>query len=107
MKFDMVLIEKPLDEGLNPEELMTIGKMVNGDMFIPVEYNAEYSSAMGLISFKKAEELEYQYQNDSKLGVEVRKILEDMELETEDHTYELEGAKVLITRGKELEEPEA
>ncbi len=103
-KFDMVLLEKPLEEGLKIEEIAAILAMTNDEAFIPVEIQGENSSAMGFIGVKKAEEINYVYLEGSGLYQYVQDILEDMDNETPDGTYKYKTkekvpVKIFLTMG--------
>ena len=83
-EYNIVLKEKPLDEGLSQEEVIDLMDLLSGRDMIPIEIQANNSSAMGFINLTDAEFMNYDY---SGLIQEVRRILNDMENEREDCTY--------------------
>lgn len=86
-KFDVILIEKPLDEGFTAEELISmqaVMKSSDEEMWVPVDLTANNSSAMGFIGVNAAEILNYDY---SGLWDFVTNILNDMDLENEAGEY--------------------
>ena len=102
-KYDMVLLERPLDKGLSLEEVARILSFVDDSNFIPVEIQGENSSAMGFIGTKKADQIEYEYLEGSNLFNFVQEIMEDVEKERPDCTYRFKSSKkvslkILLTR---------
>ena len=88
MKYDVVLMEKPGVDGLTKEEIIDLFGFLNGKYVYPVEIEATKveSVAMGFITTRAANELNYIY-ND--LNSFVANILNDMNNETQDGVYEL------------------
>lgn len=95
-KFDVVLIEKPGEEGLNKDEMLFLFDLIEGEAY-PMEVMATQveSSAMGLITAKAARKLNFEY---SCLEHTIASILDDMSLETPAGIYEMQGLKVRILR---------
>ena len=87
--FDVALIERPNDEGLERSEVMDLYDMVGGEQVIPIEISnaGSESSAMGFIAVDKAEEIGYRYGDDSPLGKYIAGILADMNEENEENIY--------------------
>ena len=87
MKYDVALVEKPVDEGLTAEEIMRLPGMIDDESFIPIEVQSESSCAMGFIGLKKAEMIGYAYLEGDDLYEMIRDILCDTEKETENGDY--------------------
>lgn len=86
--YDIVLKEKPLDEGLTKSEICDLLDMIGDNEVIPVEYQGEYSSAMGFISINKAAEIDYEYGDISYPSHFIQDILNDMKNENDTCEYE-------------------
>ncbi len=102
-QYDMVMLERPLNKGLELEEVAHLLAMVNDKSYIPVEIQGENSSAMGFIGTKKAEEIDYTYLEGSNLYEFIQDILEDMDNETPDKSYKFKSqkkipVKIFLTR---------
>jgi hypothetical protein len=100
MEFVLVLHEKPVDEGLTRSEAIDMMDMLpEGDEFLPIEINAETheSVAEGFIAMSFAEKLNYDYEN-SGLNKFIANILDDMNNEREDCTYEFADGQIWLTR---------
>lgn len=99
MKFDIVLLERPIDEGLTRAETMTMFDFLKEDDVFPLEImaNAVESSAIGFITNKTAEQLDYDYAK-SGLNKFIADIMDDMTNETATHTYEFNGLNIFLTR---------
>lgn len=98
--FEIALIEKPGCEGLTKSEVMDLHDMLSRPEAFPVEIGDinGNSSAIGFITPQAAEELQYEYGQDSELGQFISSILDDMNKESEDGTYEFQGLKVWMSR---------
>lgn len=83
-EFNIVLKEKQLDEGLNIEEICDMYDLLSGTEAIPVEFQGEYSTAMGFINRLDAEFMDYDY---SGLRGFVIDILNNIENETSNGEY--------------------
>lgn len=95
MKFDVVFFERELDKGLSRIEIDNLLDICKGDEFIPLEIQGENSVAIGFISFDMAEAMNYVYDD---LEWNVKQILDDMDLETENHIYEYDVYKMFLDR---------
>ncbi len=98
--FEVALIEKPGDEGLTKAEVVKLHNMLSMPEGFPMEIGDinGNSSAMGFITPKAAEELQYEYDQSSSLGQFISSILDDMDKESEDGTYEFETLRIYIGR---------
>lgn len=97
---NVVLWEKPHDEGLTLSEVTELYQMFpDGTEAVPVEFQGEYSTAMGFIDIETADRMYYIY---TELEEYVKEILDDMELESPDGKYmfahENETVSLLIRR---------
>lgn len=98
MKFDIVLIERPV--ALAVEEMQTILSYFDGNV-LPIDLASTQveSCAMGLISEEAAEQLNYEF---TQLNQFVDSILSDMNLESADNTYQYyengQPFQLLLTR---------
>lgn len=95
--FGITLIEKPNVDGLTKAEVMEMYDQMDGDEAYPLEINGSESSAMGFITPEAAEILNYDYQ-ESGLNDFVAAILDDMNNESEDGTYEFRGIRIHLSR---------
>lgn len=97
-KFGIVLREKPFPYGLTKQDVAELYDMLDGEEAFPLELEPDYaeSSAMGFITPEAAEALEYEYQ--TGLREFVANILDDMENESEDGTYEYKGIRIHLSR---------
>lgn len=95
--FGITLVEKPNVDGLTKAEVMEMYDQMNGDEAYPLEINGSESSAMGFITPEAAEILNYDYQ-ESGLNDFVAVILDDMNNESEDGTYEFRGIRIHLSR---------
>lgn len=84
MTYNIVLKEKPLDAGLAIEEINEMLTKINCVEVIPIEIQAEHSSAMGFIGMSTAEKLNFEYNTLENL---ITDILNDMSLEHDNHEY--------------------
>ena len=93
--YDIVLLERPLDTGLSKTEISAIFDLLPNDTAIPLEFQAEYSTAMGAIDTETAEALDYNYDALSEFIVT---ILNDMDNENSTNEYDFEGRSIYLTR---------
>lgn len=87
MQYDVVLLEKPIDEGLTRDEVMKMIGMADDEQFFPLEISNPNgtSAAMGIMGAKTADRLA----NVAHSGFVhfVESILDDMEKESETGEY--------------------
>lgn len=95
--FGITLVEKPNVDGLTKAEVMEMYDQMNGDEAYPLEISGCETSAMGFITPEAAEILNYDYQ-ESGLNDFVAVILDDMNNESEDGTYEFRGIRIHLSR---------
>ena len=97
---DVVLMEKPGADGLTSKEVLTLVKMLNGEECFPVEFDNPNgdSFAMGFISAEAAKKIDYNYEAHSKVAEHISGILGDMNKESANHIYAIDGLKVYISR---------
>lgn len=95
--FGITLVEKPNIDGLTKAEVMEMYDQMNGDEAYPLEISGCETSAMGFITPEAAEILDYDYQ-ESGLNDFVAVILDDMNNESEDGTYEFRGIRIHLSR---------
>ena len=98
--FEIALIEKPGCEGLTRTEVMDLHDMLSRPEAFPIEIGDinGNSSAIGFITPQAAEELQYEYGQDSELGQFISAILDDMTKESEDGTYVFKDLRVWMSR---------
>lgn len=84
MTYGVALKEKPLDEGLERDEVIELFDKLHGGTGIPLEIQGYSSTAMGFINLTDAEFLNYDY---TKVEELVRYVLDDMLRENPDHRY--------------------
>lgn len=97
-KYDIVLMEKPFDDdGLCKDEVIALFDHLKESNGIVLEIGNPQgnSTALGFIGPKAAEKLGWNYDSLKKA---VGKILADMSLEREDHTYKHKGLKIWLSR---------
>lgn len=97
---DIVLRERPLDRGLtkdNIDDMLSILNCheMNLDEAFPIEFQGEHSAAMGFISTKASEQMNYDHKGLEQFIVS---ILNDMEKESAICRYEYEGFKIWLSR---------
>lgn len=100
-KFDAVLIEKYGEDGLSREEVNKLLDMLPEDAKVyPLEMFAREaeSSAMGFITPDAADRLDYDTGQHTGFGKFVSGILDDMDKESPDHTYEYNGIRFWLSR---------
>lgn len=95
--FGITLVEKYNVDGLTKAEVMEMYDQMNGDEAYPLEIIGCETSAMGFITPEAAEILDYDYQ-ESGLNDFVTVILDDMNNESEDGTYEFRGIRIHLSR---------
>lgn len=95
--FGITLVEKPNVDGLTKAEVMEMYDQMNGDEAYPLDISGCETSAMGFITPEAAEILDYDYQ-ESGLNDFVAVILDDMNNESEDGTYEFRGIRIHLSR---------
>lgn len=95
--YDIVLVEKPLDEGLSKQEIIMITERLGGEMFIPFEVWGDFSTATGFCNQDVAEKAGYDLSAEEEY---VMRILNDMTLEDEEpHEYTgPDGVTILMWR---------
>lgn len=98
--FEIALIEKPEYEGLTKAEVIDLHDMLSMPEAFPVEIGDinGNSYAMGFITPHAAEELQYEYGQDSELGQFISLILDDMNKESEDGTYIFNNLRIWMNR---------
>lgn len=95
--FGITLVEKYNVDGLTKAEVMEMYDQMDGDEAYPLEISGCETSAMGFITPEAAEILDYDYE-DSGLNDFVAVILDDMNNESEDGTYEFRGIRIHLSR---------
>lgn len=98
--YEIVLLEKPGEAGLTLKEVMDLHDKLSRPEGYPFEIGDinGNSTAMGFITPQAAEELEFEYGQDSELGVFISSILGDMEKESEDGTYVFKDLRIWLNR---------
>ena len=98
--YDVVLIEKPGEDGLTKTNVMDLYDMLNGEEAYPLEIGDRNgsSTAMGFISAPAAESLQYEYDQNSGLASYISLILDDIGKESEDCSYEYQGLSIWLSR---------
>lgn len=94
MKYDVVLMERPHDDGLTKTEIFNLLEKTNGSV-IPLDIVGDYSSAMGFITLDAADQLNYDFDAISEY---VKGIINDMENESDDCTYTFDVCTIWLTR---------
>lgn len=95
--YDVVLLEKPDDEGLTKKDVLALYDLLKSETGVPVEIDNPLgtSTAMGFIAMEAGEKLNWNYDS---LNMFVGRILSDMNLEREDHTYRHQDLVIWLTR---------
>lgn len=102
--FDVALVEKRCNVGMSRKEVISLLGLLRHSEVYPVEFEGDHENfAMGFITRSAAELLDYNYKyyNNSSLGQYIRDILNDVNLEREDCTYEYNGSvsiKIFLSR---------
>jgi hypothetical protein len=89
--FDVALVEKHCNIGMSRKEAISLLGLLRHSEVYPVEFEGDHENfAMGFITRSAAESLDYNYKyyNNSSLGWYIRDILNNINLEREDCTYE-------------------
>ncbi len=99
--YDVALIEKPGAEGLSRNDVIDVFDILDDVEGFPVEIGDinGNSSAMGFITPKAAEKLQYEYDQNSEFGQFISSILDDMNKESDDGTYKFKDLTIWMTRG--------
>jgi hypothetical protein len=98
--FSLILHEKQVDGGLvRSEAIDMIDMLPSGEEFLPIEIEAKQheSIAIGFILRVFADELDYDYKSSGLVNF-IANILDDMNNERDDCTYEFAGRKIWLTR---------
>jgi hypothetical protein len=82
--YGVALLERPLDCGITSSEATMLFNKLHGTEAIPIEFQAEFSSAMGWINLTDAEILKYDY---AGLNEFIVRILENVDNEKISHEY--------------------
>ncbi len=98
--FEIALIEKPGCEGLTKSEVTKLYDMLSTPEAFPIEIGDinGCSAAMGFIAPEAAEELMYEYGQNSALGEFISSILDDSDEESEDGTYTFKDLRIWMGR---------
>ena len=104
--FEIALIEKPGCEGLSKSEVMDLHDMLSRPEAFPIEISDVNgnSSAMGFITPQAAEELQYEYDQNSELGQFIASILDDMSKESENGEYAFKDLRIWMSRNLNKED---
>lgn len=94
--FDIALTQKPLDSGMTKEDVIDLYDMLNEDEAFVIEIQDENSAAMGFITCKAAEKLNYDYET-SGLNAFIKNILSDSNNESDDNIYNFNGINIWLT----------
>ena len=92
--YNVVLIEKALDEGMTRSEIFDLLDLVSGEEYNPIEIEGNNSVAMGFIDHEMDELIDFDH---TQIKNFVREILNDMELENDDCSYEIDRVWGKIT----------
>lgn len=97
--YGIALREKEFEYGLSRNDIIDLFDMLGGLEVYPIELLCKecLSSAMGFITTEAAYSLDYDYER-SGLHDFIANILNDMDNETEDCTYEFKGIKIWLSR---------
>ena len=95
--YGIMLIEKPEVEGLTKSEVMQMYEQMDADEAYPLEISGCETSAMGFITKDAAKILDYDYE-ESGLKDFIAVILDDMNNESENGTYEFRGIRIKLRR---------
>ena len=97
--FGIVLKENNCLDGLTKSDVIDLFDMLNGTEAYLIELQAKIceSVAMGFITPEAADILDYDYET-SGLHDFIANILDDMELENDNHIYEFKGIKIWLSR---------
>lgn len=98
MTFDLALIQKPGESGLNKSEITELLGILPFDAELyPIEIyaNAQECSAMGFITNDAADKLDFDYEA-SGLNTFIADILDDINRESADSTYTFKGINIML-----------
>ena len=97
--FDIVLCEKPADEGLTKDEIINMIDVLNDDKFLLLEIEAKHveSVAMGVITIEAANKYNYDYSKNGLVDF-IANILDDMDNESANEQYIHNGCSIWLTR---------
>jgi len=87
-EYNIILKQKPLDEGITLAELTEMYGMLSGVDALPLDIQGEHSAAIGIINLFDAELMDYDL---SSLERFIKEILDDMEKESPDGIYEIDN----------------
>lgn len=95
--YGLVLIEKPLDDGLTKSDVSILLNMLpNNTEVFPVDLETECFAAMGFITERTANFFNYDWREDSEIGKYICGILNDSEKENPDGEYEFDGIRIYM-----------
>ena len=97
--YGLVLREKYGIEGISRNDVIDLFDMLDGTEAYPIELysNEQEGYAMGFITPKAADLVDYDYEN-SGLREYIASILDDMEQESKTCEYEFKGIKIWMSR---------
>lgn len=95
--YDIVLLEKSVDEGINKKEVTKVMKLVNGYDVLPFEVqNPNGSSvATGFVSYHCAEKYDF---NLDAITRNLESVLENMNLESPTSVYRIDDTNIYMGR---------
>lgn len=99
MMYEIILKEKQRTDGLKPQEIMEMMPLLGDAEVYPIEIEAktQESVAMGFISQKAADILDFDYDN-SGLKDFIALILDDVNNESDNCEYEFRGIRIWMGR---------
>jgi len=97
--YGLVLREKYGTDGITKADVIDLFDMLDGTEAYPIELSAyiQESSAMGFITPKAAELIDYDYDG-SGLHCYIASILDDLDRENENCVYEFNRIKIWLSR---------
>ena len=97
--YDMALREVAGNDGLTVSDVVDLYDILSDTKAYPVEIQAKEHecAAMGFITSSGAEKIDYDYEA-SGLCDFITNILDNMELEKDDCTYEFKGIRIWLSR---------
>lgn len=97
--YGIVLIEKEGVDGLSTKDVKKIMKLMKNDDVYPVEFPSleSNSSAMGFITVKSAEKVDFIYNKSSSLHCFISDIISSIKKD-EIETYDFKGIEILLYR---------
>lgn len=98
-KFDVVLQQIPLSDGLTASDINNLLSKINTEDYkdvLPLDFSTEGAAAVGFIRIDAAESLDFDYH---RAGLEpfIRNILSDTSLESPDNKYEFNGLNIYMS----------